>query len=135
MATERELSVGTLVSSIVGDVQTLARQEITLAREEIKEELNTAKSAAIKLGIAAGVLAVGALFLLVFLALGINDLFNWPAWAGFGLIGLIGAIVGGVMLSMGQKDAKEIHPMPEKTIETMKENVEWIKDRTTSDKT
>lgn len=135
MSSDSEFSVGTLVSSIVGDVQTLARQEITLAREEIKEELNTAKSAAIKLGIAAGVLAIGALFLLVFLALGINDLFNWPAWAGFGLLGLIGAIVGGILLSMGQKDAKAVNPMPEKTIETMKENVEWIKDRTTSDKT
>lgn len=133
--TEREASVGTLVSSIVGDVQTLARQEIALAREEIKEELNTAKSAAIKLGIAAGVLAVGGLFLLVALALGISALFNWPAWAGFAIVGLVFAIVGGVLVVQGQKDAKEIKPVPEKTVETMKENVEWIKDRTTSDRT
>lgn len=133
--TEREASVGNLVSSIVGDVQTLARQEIALAREEIKEELDTAKSAAIKLGIAAGVLVVGALFLLVALALGIAALFDWPAWAGFAVVGLIFAIVGGVLLVLGQNDAKQIKPVPEKTVETMKENVEWIKDRTTSDKT
>lgn len=133
--TEREVSVGNLMSSIVGDVQTLARQEIALAREEIKEELNTAKSAAIKLGIAAAVLGVGGLFLLVTLALGIADLFNWPAWAGFGIVGLVFAIVGGVMLYNGQKQVKEVKPVPEKTIETMKENVEWIKDRTTSDRT
>jgi len=133
--TERDASVGTLVSSIVGDVQTLARQEIALAREEIKEELSTARDAGIKLGIAAAVLSIGSILLTVFLSLAIADLFNWPAWAGFGLVGLVFAIIGGILLYMGLKNAQEIKPVPQKTIDTMKENVEWIKDRTTSDKT
>lgn len=133
--TEREASVGTLVSSIVGDVQTLARQEIALAREEIKEELGTARDAAIKLGIAAAVLTIGGILLTVFLSLAVADLFNWPAWAGFGLVGLVFAIIGGVLLYLGKKDVDQIKPMPQKTIDTMKENVEWIKDRTTSDRT
>ncbi|KAB8143915.1 phage holin family protein [Chloroflexia bacterium SDU3-3] len=132
--TEREPSVGTLVSSIVGDVQALARQEITLAREEIREELTTAKQAGIKLGIAAAVLGVGTLFLLIALAFGLNALFSWPTWAGFTLVGVVAAVVGGIMLAAGQKQAKEVHPVPEKTIETLKENAEWIKDRTTSDR-
>ena len=133
--TEREASVGTLVSSIVGDVQTLARQEIALAREEIKEELGTARDAAIKLGIAAAVLTIGGILLTVFLSLAVADLFNWPAWAGFWLVGLVFAIIGGVLLYRGKKDVDQIKPMPQKTIDTMKENVEWIKDRTTSDRT
>lgn len=135
MATERDFSVGTLVSSIVADVQDLARQEIALARTEIKEEINAAKDAGIKFGTAGAVLAIGGLFLLITLALGLSDLLNLPNWAGFGIVGLVLAIVGFVLFTSGRKSAREIKPVPEKTIETMKENVEWIKDRTTSDKT
>jgi len=137
MATERErdASVATLLSGIVGDAQELVRKEIALARQEIREEISAAKDVGIKLATAGAVLAVGGLFLLVTLALGIADLFNWSAWAGFGLVGIVFAIVGYILYSSAQKQAKEINPVPEKTIETMKENVEWIKDRTTSDRT
>jgi len=137
MATERErdASVATLLSGIVGDAQELVRQEIALARQEIREEISAAKDAGTKLVIAGAVLAIGALFLLVTLALGIADLFNWSSWAGFGIVGVVLAIVGYILYSAAQKRMKEIKPVPEKTIETMKENVEWIKDRTTSDRT
>jgi VIT1/CCC1 family predicted Fe2+/Mn2+ transporter len=132
---ERDTSMSQLLSGIVGDAQTLVRQEISLARQEVREELATAKSAGIKLGIAGGVLAIGGLLLVLTLAQGIADLFNWPVWAGYGLVGVILAVVGYVLLSRGQKQIKEVTPVPQKTVETMKENVEWIKDRTTSDKT
>ena len=131
---ERDASVSQLLSGIVGDAQTLVRQEIALARQEVREEIDAAKSAGIKLGIAGAVLAIGGLLLVLTLAQGIADLLNWPVWAGYGLVGLVLAIVGYVMLSSAQKQIKEVKPVPEKTVETLKENVEWIKDRTTSDK-
>ena len=131
---ERDTSVSQLLSGIVGDAQTLVRQEIALARQEIHEEIDEAKSAGIKFGIAGAVLAIGGLLLVLTLAQGIADLLNWPVWAGYGLVGLVLAIVGYVMLSSAQKQIKQVKPVPEKTVETLKENVEWIKDRTTSDK-
>lgn len=137
MATQREYdaSLATLLSGIVGDAQELVRQEIALARQEMREEISAAKNASIALAIAGAVLAIGGLFLLVTLALGLADLLNWPAWAGFGLVGLVAAIAGAVMLSSARQRLQHIHPVPERTVETMKENIEWIKDRTTSDKT
>jgi hypothetical protein len=139
MATEREreseTSLATLLSGIVADAQELVRQEIALARQEVREEISTAKDAGIKLGIAGAVLAIGGLLLVLTLAQGLADLLNWPAWAGYGLVGLVLAIVGYFLLSAAQKRLSEIHPVPEKTVETLKENVEWLKDRTTSDKT
>jgi hypothetical protein len=137
MATERDYdaSLATLLSGIVGDAQELVRKEIALARQEIREELSVAKDAGTALVIAGAVLGVGGLFLLITLALGLADLLDWPAWAGFGVVGLVAAIAGAVMLSSARQRLQQVHPVPERTVETMKENVEWIKDRTTSDKT
>lgn len=137
MAYEREhdASMSQLISGIVGDAQELVRKEIALARQEVREEIDAAKNAGIKLGIAGAVLAVGGLLVVLAIAQGIADLLNWPVWAGYALVGVVLAIVGGVLLSAGQRQIKSVHPVPERTVETMKENVEWIKDRTTSDKT
>ena len=136
MATEREYdaSVSALLSGIGGDAQHLVRQEIALARQEIREEIAAAKEAGTALAIAGAILGVGGLCLLVTLALGLADLFNWQAWAGFGVVGLVFGIVGAIMLSSARQRMKRISPVPERTVETMKENIEWIKDRTTSDK-
>lgn len=137
MATERERepSVSSLISGIVGDAQELVRKEIALARQEVREEVNNAKNAGIQLGIAGAVLAVGGLLLVLTLAQALADLLNLPVWVGYGVVGLVLAIAGYILLSSAQKRMKEINPVPEKTVETMKENVEWIKDRTTSDRT
>jgi len=137
MATERErdTSMSSLISGIVGDAQELVRKEIALARQEIREEIGNAKDAGIKLAIAGAVLAIGGLLLVLTLAQGLADLLDWPTWAGYGLVGLVLAGVGYFLLSSAQKQIKQISPVPEKTVETIKENVEWIKDRTTSDKT
>jgi hypothetical protein len=132
---ERDTSVSQLIGGIVGDAQELVRQEIALARQEIREEISTAKNAGVKLGIAGAVLAIGGLLLVLMLAQALADLLDWPIWAGYGLVGLVLAVAGYILLSSAQKQIKEIRPVPEKTVETLKENVEWIKDRTTSDKT
>jgi len=132
---ERDGSVSQLISGIVGDAQVLVRQEIALARQEIGEEIGNAKQAGIKFGIAGGVLAIGGLLLILALAQGIAALLTWPTWAGYALVGTVLAIVGSILLSSAQKQLKDVRPIPEQTVETLKENVEWIKERTTSDKT
>jgi cobalamin biosynthesis protein CobD/CbiB len=132
---ERESSISTLLSGIVGDAQTLVRQEIALARQEVREELANAKNAGIKLAIAGAGLAIGGLLLVLALAQALADLLNWPAWAGYAIVGVVVAVVGYFLLTSAQKSLQEVKPIPEKTVETIKENVEWIKDRTTSDRT
>ena len=131
---EREPSVASLLSGIIGDAQTLVRQEITLARQEIREEISAAKDAGISLGSAGVVLIIGGLLLVLALAQGLADLLNWPVWAGYGIVGIVLAIVGVILLTSARKRVQAIRPIPEQTVETLKENVAWIKERTTSDK-
>jgi len=75
---EREASLTTLVSRIISDTQTLVRQEIALAKQEIREEISTAKIATIKLAIAGAVLALGGLLLLLALAQALAAVLHWP---------------------------------------------------------
>jgi protein-S-isoprenylcysteine O-methyltransferase Ste14 len=131
-APEATAPTSTLISGIVSDVQDLVRKEISLARTETVEEIQKAKTAAIAFVSAGAVLAIGGLLLILALGQGIADLLNWPVWAGYGILGVLLAIAGLVLMAAGRRKAKTIHPIPEKTVETVKENVAWLKDRTTA---
>ena len=76
-------SIGGLLRGILMDVRTLIREEIELARVEIREQAGRARAAAVSFAIAAVALACGGILLLIALATAIADLLNWPVWSGF----------------------------------------------------
>jgi uncharacterized membrane protein YqjE len=125
-------SIGSLLGGILNDVRTLIREEIALARVEMREQAGRAKAAAMSFGIAAAALAFGGVFLLVAIALGIADLLGWPAWAGFLIVALVLGIGGYFTLSAGRKQLADVRAMPEETVTTLKENSEWIAKRLSS---
>jgi Flp pilus assembly protein TadB len=128
MAGESSRSVADVLQDIVANVQTIIRSEVRLAKAEVTEEVIKARRAA---GMMAGGL-VAAWFTLWFLLLAI--LFGlatiMPIWAGALLLFVIMGVVAAVLVSAGKKRLRAVHPTPEKTIETMKENVEWVKNQT-----
>jgi hypothetical protein len=135
MATDihSEPSMASLVSGIVSDTQTLIKQEVALARSELKEEIHKAIQAGVSLGIGVGFLAVGGLMLLFMLA----HLLNWAMgfdpcarFAGFGIIGGVAVVVGIGLLLYAKSRAEDINVVPPRTAETMKENAQWIKNQT-----
>jgi hypothetical protein len=79
-------------------------------------------------------LAIGGVFLLVSLAVGIADLLDWPVWAGFFIVALVLCVAGMVMLSTGRKRLSNVRPLPEQTMQSLKENSEWIAKRLSSAK-
>ena len=125
-------STGSLIRGILNDLRTLIREEIALARVEMREQAGRARSAALSFGIAAAALAFGAIFLLVAIALGIANLLGWPAWTGFLIMALVLCIGGYFTLSSGRKQLARVHAMPEETVTTLKENSEWIAKRLSS---
>jgi uncharacterized membrane protein YqgA involved in biofilm formation len=127
--TDTSPSMASLVSGIINDAQQLIRQEVTLAKREIQEELNKAKIAAISFGIGIMVSALGGLMICVMIALLIGQALNNNYWAGFGIFGGFLICVGGALFFMAKTKVQAMSMMPQ-TVETMKENVQWIKNQT-----
>ena len=123
-----ERSVGSLISEVTSDLSTLMRQELDLAKAEMKEE-------AAKTGKAAGMLG-GAGFAGYMVALFLS-LALWAAlangmdegWAAL-IVAAIWAIVGAVLYVTGRKKLREVQPKPERTVDTLKEVPDALKGRT-----
>jgi len=126
-----EPSMASLVGGIVNDAQTLIKQEMALAKREVTDELHKARDAAIALGIGIGLTAVGSLLLslmLVYLLLWASSE-RLTLWACYGIVGAALIVVGGGLLFLAKRRAGAVHLMPEQTMATMKDNVEWIKNQ------
>jgi hypothetical protein len=51
------------------------------------------------------------------------------AWLAALMVGVVLAITAAILVSTGKKALKRISPVPEKTVQTVKENVQWSKDQ------
>jgi uncharacterized integral membrane protein len=136
MTSEREdlSSASGLIRGLLDDVRELFRQEILLARAEVREEVGHATSAAVRLAAAAVLLLLTAVFALTALAWGLVALFQWPVWSGFALVALILAIAGGWLFASGRREMREIRGVAPQTAESLKENTAWIKNRLGSER-
>jgi hypothetical protein len=121
-------SIGQLLGDVSDDLSRLFRQEVALARSELRVEAGKAGKAAGLLG-AAGVagLMTGlfASFALVY-ALGSAIPLGWAAL----IVAVIWAIVGAVLYSSGRQRMKAVSPVPTRTVESLKEDAQWLKNPT-----
>jgi uncharacterized membrane protein YqjE len=120
-------SVGDLLSEVTGDLSKLMRQEVALAKVELKEEATKAGKAS---GILGGAGAVGYL-VLVFLSLALMfalDELMPIGWAAL-ITAVILGVVAAVLFVVGRNKLKQVNPKPEQTVETLKEDVQWAKNR------
>jgi hypothetical protein len=127
----REQSLADLFERLSSDTSTLIRQELALARAELTEKGREAGKGAGFLGGAGlvGLLAAGALTACFVLLLDLA----MEAW----LAALIVAVVyGAIAAVLGLRGRDRVQaatpPVPEQTVETLKEDVEWAKTRTRS---
>ncbi len=122
-----ERSLGELIGDLGRDLSTLVRQEIELGREEISAEVSKAGRAGAAFG-AAAVVAFFAAFALV-LAAGWALAALLPTGLAFLIVGLVLGAVAAVLGVRGREQVKTIKPKPENTIETLKEDAQWLKEQ------
>jgi len=127
MAMEGERSITEVVNDIIRNIQEMFRSEIHLAKTELREEAVKAKSAGVLLGGGAVSAFFAVFFLLLMTVYALTRVV--PDWAAALIVAGLMAIVAAAMLSSGVKRFKRVHPAPERTVENIKENVEWVKQR------
>ena len=125
-------SLATLLSGIMKDAKDLLVQELTLAKLEGHDEVRQIKTAALSLGIGVGVAAVGGILLSVMLVHVLAAYTDIPLWGCYGIVGSVFGVLGWVLLASGKHKIEGIDVMPQ-TVETMKENTQWLREQMTSD--
>jgi hypothetical protein len=123
-----DTSVGQLIGDISDDLSKLFRQEVELAKAEVRQEATKAGKAAGMLG-AAGFAGYMTVLLLSFAVVyGLSNVID-PGWAAL-IVAAVWAIVGGVLYASGRRRLRSVNPVPQRTVNTVKEDVQWLKNPT-----
>ena len=127
----RERPIGEVAKNLISDLSLLLRQEIELAKAEMAQKARTAAPGLGMFG-GAGVVALCAAGALTAFLVLVFSLFL-PDWAAALIVGVAMAAVAFVLIRQGKERIADAgKPVPEQTIETVKEDVEWAKTRASS---
>jgi uncharacterized membrane protein YqjE len=121
----QDRSVGELLSAVTSDVQTLFRQEVELAKTEVREEATKAGKAAGMFGGAGFAGYMTLLFLSLAAVLGLANVMD-AGWSAL-IVTAVWAVVAAVLYQRGRTQMRTVSPKPDQTVATMKENAEWAR--------
>jgi hypothetical protein len=120
-------SVGELIGEVAQDLSTLMRQELTLAKAEVKEEATRAGKAAGMLGAAGFAGYMVLLFASIAAWWGLAEVMA-KGWAAL-VVTAIWAVTGAVLFVAGRRRIREVSPKPERTTQTVRELPDALKGR------
>jgi nitrogenase molybdenum-iron protein alpha/beta subunit len=124
-----ERSLGELFAELSDKTSTLIRKEMELARHEMTRSATTLARNSVMI-VAGGLAAyLGALIVLMGLAWLLIYL-GLDAWLAFLLVGGITIAIGGFLAYRAMQSMKTVNVVPERTVETIRQDVEWAKDQT-----
>ena len=125
----QEGSIGELFGQLSQDMTLLVRQEVQLARTEMSDKLSRFTTNLVSVLSGGFVAYLGGLALVAALILAIRDLANISLALSALIVGAVLAIVGYVMLQKGVKELKRVDLAPRRTVETLKDDVQWAKEQ------
>jgi uncharacterized membrane protein YqjE len=130
---ERERSIGELLGELSQEVSRLVRQEIRLARVEMTEKARELGKSAGFFGVAAlgGLMVISTLTAAAIL--GLAEVI--PGWAAALIVMAAWAVIAGIVGAIGWSTYKQATPpVPEQTIETVKDDIQWAKQQRSGEK-
>lgn len=122
----REQSMGELFKQLSEEMSTLVRQEMRLAQAEMTEK---GKRAGIGAGMFGGAGLMGVMALATLTACVIAALSKaMDVWLAALIVTVVYAAVAGVLALQGRDRIQQATPpVPEETVESVKEDVQWAK--------
>jgi uncharacterized membrane protein YqjE len=127
----RERPIGELLKQLSQETTTLVKQELDLAKAEVAQKGQQAGKGAGMFGGAGvtGFLALAALTAALIMALDKA----MPNWAAALIVAAAYAVVAGALALQGRNKVREATPpVPQQTVESVKEDVQWARTRTQS---
>ena len=118
-------SMTSLMTGIVDDAQTLLGQQVLMFKSEIREDFRRSKRAAEFASLSIVLLTVGALALVFCIAHVLNDEAGFSLWMSFGITAAGFLLVGGVLGVISYILLERFNPLPDKTLQSIKENITW----------
>jgi hypothetical protein len=126
-------SLGEIISDISAGLSRLFRQEVELAKAEIRGEASKAGKAA---GMFAGAGVAGWLTLVMLsfaLAYGLGNVMDM-GWAAL-IVAVLWGVIAAALFVVARNRARTVSPVPQQTVETLKEDAQWLKNPTRSETT
>jgi Putative Actinobacterial Holin-X, holin superfamily III len=128
-ALRQERSIGDLFGQLTQDLSLLVRQETQLAKTEIQEKISRASRDLVALAAGGIVALIGGFAIAAAIILLLVDPVGLEPWLAALLVGVLLAGGGYVMLQKGLRDLKTVDPAPRRTVESVKEDIQAIKER------
>ncbi len=125
--TREDRSIGELFSQLTHDLGVLVRQEAELAKTEMTSKVSRMGGHAASLATGGIVAFVGAQALVAAVILVLTEI-GIAAWLAALIVGALLAILGFMMIQKGRARLKEVNLKPKRTIETLKDDVQWAKE-------
>jgi len=124
---KEERSLGDLFSELASETGTLVRQEVALAQAELTKKATDVGKNVGYLVVGGAVAYAAALALIAALIIGLS--YFIPAWASALIVGVIVGIAAYMMISSALAALKRTDLAPRETVETLKENAQWLKNQ------
>lgn len=129
-----ERPIGEVAAALTRDLSLLVRQELELAKAEMREKGRVALPGLGMIGAAGAVALAAAGALTAFLVLLLSLFLD--AWLAALITGIVLGAVAAILAITGKERVEEIGtPLPEQTIETVQEDVQWVKEQARSGRT
>ena len=121
-------SFGELLGELANNSAALVRDEIELAKQEMREKANILRSGVVTTAVGALISFVALLTLTAAAVAGLARFMD--TWLAALIVGVALALIGGSIALSGIARIKQTSLKPEQTIETLEEDKEWLKQLT-----